>query len=765
MPTKTKIKNSRVRSSSKKTSQASSNLFKNFTLNKKSGLILVAVFAVLGAVFIFSASAATSSFEAEAANTSKTVVKGDGDATASGGKFIEFNSAEIITSSKQRFPGDPNPKVTGKAYWGAGIAGNGNPSRHESATGKSLSIRRTFWAMSLDPKKDKVASMLTTAKADVAANRLPHVSVKTFDGDWAGVAAGKYNAQIDDMLRKLDTLGGPVWFTAHHEPENDSKNPAEWRAMQKHFRDRMNVVGTKNIAFMPVLMSWTWETSKYGPKDRNPEDWWVAGIWDAYMVDPYSDKVGIGIIDSDGTGWKQFAAWSEKKGLPYGTAEWAIRTVEGGSWNRKVDHDPQQEAWTNQDCAESNLVLKPTTEAQEATAAALMRRTWEWGFVNDKDVIAHTYFDSCLNSRSGAWTLAKKQLETFQDILKNDQRVQRVGDLTKASTTTTASNLGTASATVSVPESGNYKLWVRMKVPDTTNNSVQAQIDDGAVIKVGDGGIAANTWTWVDWKGGDTKNLNNFTLNSGNHTVTLTGTEKGVKVDRVLITNENCNPKGFGDECATVTTTPPPTATPNISVSVPPQPVKGSVPISVTSDKTIKRVSFRPDNVWSATDESAPFAYNWDTTKYSNGVHSFVVRATIEGDSEAYREKTVTINVQNTTPPITSPTPPRDSEAPTTPQNLRANLNANWTRFAYEMNLSWTQSTDNVGVVEYQIARNSENLGSTKTNSYKDTKALKAGDTYTYSVTAVDAAGNRSRATTLTLKTKCTLIWCTASVL
>ena len=43
-------------------------------------------------------------------------------------------------NAAQRFPGDPNPRISGKRYWGAGINGNGDPIRHEGPTGKSLSV-------------------------------------------------------------------------------------------------------------------------------------------------------------------------------------------------------------------------------------------------------------------------------------------------------------------------------------------------------------------------------------------------------------------------------------------------------------------------------------------------------------------------------------------------------------------------------------------------------------------------------------------------
>ena len=63
------------------------------------------------------------------------------------------------------------------------------------------------------------------------------------------------------------------------------------------------------------------------------------------------------------------------------------------------------------------------------------------------------------------------------------------------------------------------------------------------------------------------------------------------------------------------------------------------------------------------------------------------------------------------------------------------------------MNLSWTPSTDNVGVTGYKVYRNQSTTalailpGSATT--YTDNTA-KAGTNYSYQVTALDAVGNQS---------------------
>ena len=67
-------------------------------------------------------------------------------------------------------------------------------------------------------------------------------------------------------------------------------------------------------------------------------------------------------------------------------------------------------------------------------------------------------------------------------------------------------------------------------------------------------------------------------------------------------------------------------------------------------------------------------------------------------------------------------------------------------------NLSWTASTDNVGVTGYVIRRNGTQIATPTATSFADT-GLSAGTTYTYTVVARDAAGNVSSAATASVTT------------
>lgn len=79
-----------------------------------------------------------------------------------------------------------------------------------------------------------------------------------------------------------------------------------------------------------------------------------------------------------------------------------------------------------------------------------------------------------------------------------------------------------------------------------------------------------------------------------------------------------------------------------------------------------------------------------------------------------------------------------DTDPPTTPSSL-ASSNVTQT----ELDLSWTASTDNIGVAAYKVFKNGALFTTTTSTSYH-VSGLTAGTSYSFYVNAVDAAGNTS---------------------
>ena len=82
----------------------------------------------------------------------------------------------------------------------------------------------------------------------------------------------------------------------------------------------------------------------------------------------------------------------------------------------------------------------------------------------------------------------------------------------------------------------------------------------------------------------------------------------------------------------------------------------------------------------------------------------------------------------------------------TTPPSVPAGLTGS-AASATLINLSWTASTDNVGVTGYRIYRGGSQIGASATTTYADS-TVAGSTTYSYSVAAIDAATNASAQST-----------------
>lgn len=283
------------------------------------------------------------------------------------------------------YPGDVAP---GFVRWGAAIGGNADPARHEAFTTRNLGVRRTFYAWN-----ERTTKMVNTARADLAAGRVPWVSIKpptvASGSAWAALGAGTYDAEIDEMFRALDALDGPVWFTFHHEPEggggsinggpDDIGGAVAWRAAQSRFAARLAALRTDNVAFTPILMAWTWDARS----GRNPADWWVPGIWDFAGIDTYQEsESGNGVQGT--TMFTNAHAWYTAKGIDIAIGEWG---------NRGTDAAAASEMQDLYDLAVNSGTSKRS------------------------QIVGVAYFDSGLNSDTGSWELLGAPLTKFRALL------------------------------------------------------------------------------------------------------------------------------------------------------------------------------------------------------------------------------------------------------------------------------------------------------------------------------------------------------------
>lgn len=201
------------------------------------------------------------------------------------------------------------------------------------------------------------------------------------------------------------------------------------------------------------------------------------------------------------------------------------------------------------------------------------------------------------------------------------------------------------------------------------------------------------------------------------------------------------NSSGTGEYSDPITIKSPPaekeTTPPTVSIT---NPINGdtvsntvNVTASASDNVGVSKVEFYVNGSHHATDTSAPYAYSWNTTVIPNGSYKLDAKAYDAAGNTSISSVTVSVLNGDTTPP-TAPVLSATTEAT-------------------KVVLSWTPSTDNVGVAGYWVQRDGQTISTqytarTATTSYQDTSIL-PGATYSYRVVAFDAAGNYAPSNTV----------------
>jgi chitodextrinase len=134
--------------------------------------------------------------------------------------------------------------------------------------------------------------------------------------------------------------------------------------------------------------------------------------------------------------------------------------------------------------------------------------------------------------------------------------------------------------------------------------------------------------------------------------------------------------------------------------------------------------------------DTAPTSDRWNLAAIE--ILPAVATATPSPTPSATPSATPTPTPSPSPSPSPSPTPTPDITPPSAPANLSATGVS-----STQVNLTWTASTDNVGVTGYNIYRNGALAGTSTTTTYSDT-GLSPNTAYSYYVKARDAAGNVS---------------------
>jgi len=157
--------------------------------------------------------------------------------------------------------------------------------------------------------------------------------------------------------------------------------------------------------------------------------------------------------------------------------------------------------------------------------------------------------------------------------------------------------------------------------------------------------------------------------------------------------------------------------------------ISGTVTISAsaTDNVGVTKVEFYQGTVKLGEDASAPYSISWNTTSVTNGSYSLTSRAYDAANNVGFSPG-VSVTVNNTP----------DTVPPSVPSQVKA------MSFTSSVKVSWGASTDNVGVVGYEVYRNGVKISGngkvTSTSYIHNTNNF----TGSYTVKAFDAANNAS---------------------
>ena len=298
----------------------------------------------------------------------------------------------------------------------------------------------------------------------------------------------------------------------------------------------------------------------------------------------------------------------------------------------------------------------------------------------------------------GAHTIQAKATDAYNNVGSSSIVNVTVADQTPPSVSMTApsngTSLGATTTTVSATASDNVGVA-----------GVQFKLD-GANLGAED---TTSPYS-ISW--------NTATTSSGSHTLTAVARDAA----------------GNTTTATAVTVTVDNTA-PTVSITAPTagSTVKNTVSITAAAtDNTggtgVAKVEFYINGTLKTTATSSPYTYSWDTTAAANGSYTLSAKA-YDAASPANVATSASVGVTVNNP---------DAQPPTTPANFKSTgstLNS--------ISLSWNASTDNVGVTGYQVKRNGTLVTTTPSLTFTDT-GLSSSTAYSYTVAAIDAAGNTS---------------------
>lgn len=239
---------------------------------------------------------------------------------------IGTGPAAIVTNS--RFPGDTNPKQTGRLFMGASVKGGGSPSPWESASGVPFGIRHRYWNGTTDISTPN-GPIIQAIKEDHAAGRLPLVGWHIPGSSWGAAAAGSLDSQLAAFFDVVEQLAKPTFIIVSHEPEGGNGNgqpdgvAADYKAWMNRFRSRLDAYRSAHpgqahkLVFCGCLMAATFTGGNGGIAT-----WWPGdGVFDVLGLDGYAWDPSYSLPSGAMTAAMKYCALHNQ---PFGWSEYGV---------------------------------------------------------------------------------------------------------------------------------------------------------------------------------------------------------------------------------------------------------------------------------------------------------------------------------------------------------------------------------------------------------------------------------------------------------
>jgi endoglucanase len=178
-----------------------------------------------------------------------------------------------------------------------------------------------------------------------------------------------------------------------------------------------------------------------------------------------------------------------------------------------------------------------------------------------------------------------------------------------------------------------------------------------------------------------------------------------------------------------------------------PQVIDTTPPTAPTNLAVASKTSTTVSLTWTASTDNVGVTsyriFDGATQVGTSATTSFTVTGLAPSSAHTYTVRAVdaagNVSAASNSAPVTTDPPVVDTMPPTAPTNLAVTATSSTT-----VSLSWTASTDNVGVTGYRIFNGSTQVGTSPTTTFT-VSGLTPNTSYTFTVRAFDAAGNQSQ--------------------